>query len=282
MTYHLLNLLSFLPLGLLRVVGWLGAIGYFFFAWKEQYKIHRRMYHCFRHKSWFWRLGLRWRYAFRLLEFVMGVAKMGHAPRNLLSRRVQLSGTDGLKLSAGQRGVLLGGHQFHWELLNWALFPLPATEALLVYYPHPDRGLNRWLKEIRSRYGGTPVPVGGFTPAFVAPQQDKAIVAGLLADQHPYNPAKHRWETIDFLNRPTRFVTGYWELITAKQAKVFYLSLRRTGWLRYAAELVPEPEALKHLPFEARTAAYAHHLEASILQQPENWLWTHNRWPAEA
>ena len=73
-------------------------------------------------------------------------------------------------------------------------------------------------------------------------------------------------------------MTGTERIAIKNHQALFYLDLRQIRRGYYEAEfklMTRHPEALKE--FEA-TDIYFRMLEEGIRQQPELWLWSHNRW----
>lgn len=102
------------------------------------------------------------------------------------------------------------------------------------------------------------------------------ITIGLISDQKPSPRNAHIWTM--FLNQETAFLDGGEILARKFGYAVTYVhveSLKR-GYYRARFELITDDPAATN-PTDI-TLAYAQHLEQNILESPELWLWTHNRW----
>jgi KDO2-lipid IV(A) lauroyltransferase len=102
------------------------------------------------------------------------------------------------------------------------------------------------------------------------------FVIGLIADQKPSPRNAHVWTT--FLNQETSFLDGG-EVLARKfdlGVVVVLVTSPKRGYYRARFEMITnDPQSM---PENEITLSFARMLEANIRQQPERWLWTHNRW----
>lgn len=105
---------------------------------------------------------------------------------------------------------------------------------------------------------------------------DHPITIGLISDQKPSPRNAHVWTT--FLNQETAFLDGGEVLARKFGYAVTYVHVEspKRGYYRARFEVITDNPAATN-PTEI-TLAYARLLEQNILESPELWLWTHNRW----
>lgn len=105
---------------------------------------------------------------------------------------------------------------------------------------------------------------------------DNPITIGLISDQKPSPRNAHLWTT--FLNQETAFLDGGEVLARKFGYAVTYVHVEspKRGYYRARFEVITDNPAATN-PTEI-TLAYARLLEQNILESPELWLWTHNRW----
>lgn len=97
---------------------------------------------------------------------------------------------------------------------------------------------------------------------------------GMLSDQKPSPRNAHVWTT--FLNQDTAFLNGSEVLSKKFGYPCFYGYVRSPKRGYYTMELIPmQPESAG---VGTITEQYARLLEQNIREQPELWLWTHDRW----
>ena len=105
---------------------------------------------------------------------------------------------------------------------------------------------------------------------------DDPFLCGFINDQRPFIKAK---DSLTFLNQSTSFVPSAEEIAKKVNAELVYLDAEKTirGHYRLTFRKMTVPDDLKEHPYPL-TALYFRMLEETIQQQPEIWLWSHNRW----
>lgn len=105
---------------------------------------------------------------------------------------------------------------------------------------------------------------------------DNPITIGLISDQKPSPRNAHVWTT--FLHQETAFLDGGEVLARKFGYAVTYVHVESPtrGYYRARFEVITDNPAATN-PTDI-TLAYARLLEQNILESPELWLWTHNRW----
>jgi KDO2-lipid IV(A) lauroyltransferase len=170
------------------------------------------------------------------------------------------------------------GHNFNWEIANFAMaFYTPYT-LLSVYMPINNKTIDRLFQKIRSKTGAVLLPATKMGTAIV-PWRDKQYMLALVADQNPGNPSKAYW--LRFFGKPTPFVTGPEKGARANNAAVVFIHFTKTRRGYYVAH--PELAAVEpqNLPETEITKNYIQYLERVIRANPEMWLWSHRRWKHE-
>lgn len=146
-----------------------------------------------------------------------------------------------------------------------------------VYRRLKNRSMDRLMLDIRSKRGGICVEKQRILREMIRYRaEQKPVAVGLLSDQKPRPEVTRTWLT--FLNQETGFLDGGEVLGKKFGYPVFYMYIRREqrGYYRVRLEtLATDPQ---HTAEGEITAAYAHALERNIQEQPQLWLWTHNRW----
>jgi KDO2-lipid IV(A) lauroyltransferase len=181
--------------------------------------------------------------------------------------------------AARQSVVLLTAHTCNWEWLLLAAgarfdFPIDA-----VYKPLRLKGVDKYTREARSRFGGNPIPFQSFLFELMRRAQQHRAYA-MVADQTPHARMPKHWTT--FLNRDTAFFLGPEKIARFLDAPVLYVEMRRVRLGHYAVRL----HVLAEPPYDDDeedagaliAERYARALEATIRAQPADWLWIHNKW----
>jgi KDO2-lipid IV(A) lauroyltransferase len=179
-------------------------------------------------------------------------------------------------LQAGTPVVLVAGHQGNWE---WAIHRLALSNNLydVVYQKLNNPAFNQFTMEVRSRFPG--VTLLEKRESILATRERKDIARGicLAADQAPQKPESAYWTT--FLNQDTAFFTGMERFARDYNYPVVFVELIRKERGKYIMSFEPiaNPD-YTDLPKGEIIERFARRLEKSIIQYPEQYLWSHRRW----
>ena len=171
------------------------------------------------------------------------------------------------------------GHMGNWE---WLVdlnkrFVNPAMVEYNVYRQLKNPASNKMMLELRSKRGGECIEKKQLLRKLVALRRSEhPFVVGMLSDQKPSKRSSYVWT--QFLNQETAFLDGS-EVLAHKfgfSAVYAHIWSPKRGYYRIRFEqITDDPELMQP---EEMTKRYAELLEQNIHAQPEQWLWTHNRW----
>jgi KDO2-lipid IV(A) lauroyltransferase len=169
-------------------------------------------------------------------------------------------------------------HMGNWEWLAEVQHSLDeGITEVNVYRQLKNPKMDALMLAIRAQRGGTCVEKRRILREMVRFRAEKKkVTIGLICDQKPRPEVTRTW--VDFLHQDTGFLDGGEVLGTKFGYPVFYAYVRRPKRGCYEAEvqlLTADPKSCAEGEI---TKAYAQALERNILEQPELWLWTHNRW----
>ena len=195
-----------------------------------------------------------------------------------LCRRVVFENPEVITEAAArdQSVVLLAAHYCNWEwlLLSGGVtfgFPIDA-----VYQPQRLAGLDRFLRETRSRFGGSPIPQGDFVFELMN-RSGQLRGYALIADQTPRPEDRKYWTRM--LNRDTAFFVGAEKIARFLESPVLFVAMRRLRRGYYSVRFV----TLAAPPFDDPAGlpimeSFARRLEAAVREAPADWLWLQKRW----
>lgn len=171
------------------------------------------------------------------------------------------------------------GHMGNWE---WLVdlnkrFLNPAMVEYNVYRQLKNPASDKMMLELRSKRGGECIEKKQLLRKLVALRRSEhPFVVGMLSDQKPSKRSSYVWT--QFLNQETAFLDGS-EVLAHKfgfSAVYAHIWSPKRGYYRIRFEqITDDPELMQP---EEMTKRYAELLEQNICAQPEQWLWTHNRW----
>jgi KDO2-lipid IV(A) lauroyltransferase len=206
---------------------------------------------------------------------VVETIKLLRATPEEISARFQVDSTVYETLHAQKRNVLQAtAHQFNWEWGNWILNRHTQFTIRIIYMMVGSRSVERIINEYRLRHGSVLIPANDLHALMQRSETPSLTV--FLADQNPSDRKRAQWEV--FFGRTVPFHRGLEILARRKgHAVVFDEMIRvKRGHYRSISKLAFADGSVTQ-PGEI-TQAYVRFLEESIRKQPENWLWTHNRW----
>ena len=181
-------------------------------------------------------------------------------------------------IDAAGGGIFMLAHYGNWEwMASIQQWLSPGVTELNVYRQLNSQAMDRLMLDIRSQRGGACVEKKRILREMVRYRAEKRpVTVGLLSDQKP-RPEVTKYTTT-FLHQETGFLDGGEVLSKKFGYPVFYLYITRTAKGYYQVDmrvLAADPKATQDGEI---TEAYARVLEQNIQEQPELWLWSHNRW----
>ena len=274
---RLLSALSRLPLGLLYPVAWLTyVLGYHVFRYQRSV-ILDNLLAAFpnREKQDIQRIAKRF---YRLFcEFAVEAIRTPALTQAELESRVVLVDEHVLQpyIDAQQPILLVGAHQANWEWVLLACasrlpFPIDA-----LYKPFGNSKIDDFFYRARARFGVTPIPAHQAVSRIIR-QKRRMRGITLIADQYPERKEERFWAT--FFGRETPFAPGCEKIARMTGFPVIFTHRKRLArghyQVRFSVLAEPPYEKQKNSVLER----YVRELERSILDQPENWLWSYDRW----
>ena len=272
-----LKLLSRLPLGVLYALTD-GLYVFFYHIWRFRRELSlSNLRNSFPDKSAA-ELELIARQAYRnACNMIAEILKGSIIGEQELRRRVRILNIDALArfTQAGRSVIMLASHHCNWEWLLLAGCLEPGIRVDAVYKPLRVAAIDHFILEMRSRFGGNPIPVKDFVAA-VLRRRGAARVLALVADQTPPLSDEKHWTR--FLNQDTAFFVGADRIARIMRAPVFFVGIRRVrrGYYEARLQLLAEP------PYSGTSESiierYARAAEAHITEHPADWLWMYRKW----
>lgn len=180
--------------------------------------------------------------------------------------------------NAKQNVLLVSGHFNNWE---WLI----VSQNLL--FPHQAYGIGMplssefWHEKIngrRQRFGMRVIHAKNYREELTKnPDELKAVL--VLSDQSPGNSLKSYW--MEFLNQETAVLFGTEMMANELNYAVVNFTTRKVKRGYYEMELETITQSPRALPWGEITEAHTKKLEKAIIENPEQWLWSHKRWKRE-
>lgn len=179
-------------------------------------------------------------------------------------------------LEQGRGALMITGHIGNWERAA-AWVSLQGTQLTVVARAVRNPELNQLVNSLRTRQGSTVVERGQAARPVIEALRKNGVVA-ILPDQNTDPDIDGIF--VPFFGKPAGTVLGPGVIGERTGAPVIAVFCIRTGPNKYRID-VSEP--LQALPgFETKgegmIRAINLELERAIRQNPEQWLWFHDRW----
>ena len=218
-------------------------------------------------------------YYHHLCDLVVEIIKLLHISEAEMSRRVEVSGMQHVNnaLAANRPVFIMLGHFGNWEWVQ-QLERHMTVEAPVhnIYRPTRTKWSNQMMLRLRSHFPGLYLQQAyTFRSVLRFAKEGRPFVVSFIADQHPNSVTMYH--KTQFLGQETAFVTGAEELGQRIGATYIYINVRAKSRGSYRLECQPIEPLNDGLPYPY-TRAYMRMMETSILEQPEQWLWSHRRW----
>jgi len=210
-------------------------------------------------------------------EVMVETIKLMSISKIKLKKMVKMHETESLKqfLSEKQNVMLYFAHRGNFEIGSQFL-PFFMNKKLYGAYKPFKTDWVEWLWfKTRTRFNTVPVPVKNIVKT-IFENAGKGIVYGFLNDQSPTLGDQHLW--VKFLEKDTIFFTGPEKIARKYNNPVYFADLKRIGKGKYLGSIELLSSHPKELSPNELTYMYVRKLENAIHEQPDNWLWSHNRW----
>jgi len=167
----------------------------------------------------------------------------------------------------------------HYASYEWAISinSKISFEGYAVYKKINNRYFDKLVRDIRSKFKATLITTKETIPEMGNNyRNNKLSLYGLISDQSPKLGSFFHWNKFMGIEVPIH--TGGEMLAKKYDMNVLFLRTKKLGRGFYEAELEVLSENTKEVPNYEITDRFLKLVEQQIYEQPENYLWTHNRW----
>ena len=274
----LLKLLSRLPLRTLYLFSdFIFVIGFYFLRYRRKV-IQTNLRNSFPEKSTPELQKLEKAFFRNLCDYPIETLKLLTMPDEEVMRRMKYKNPDVIQSLAGhgQSMIYLTSHQFNWEWLLAGACLNTTPPLYYVYQPQSSRFFDDISNSIRQRFGARPIQREKVGREAL---RKKGTLHGLalLADQFPgLDHDKRYWSK--FLQQETAFFQGINQLAIITQYPVIFFVSRKLKRGYYECELIKIADPPYAKDDFSIVENYVQATERIIREQPEGWLWSHDRW----
>lgn len=212
-------------------------------------------------------------------DLIFESCKMASIPPSELRRRMKFTNVEAAKavLREGKTISLYMGHYGNWEWVSsMPLWMEDDVTSVQIYHKLSNDNMNKLILNNRERMGAVSVEMRK-TARYITEQvaSHNVSIIGFIADQAPRKKDIRYY--LPFLNHRTPVLTGTEKIIKHYGFDAWFLKMRRVKRGYYEAEFVQLHDNTHSLPDFELTDSFFQALEQMILECPELYLWSHNR-----
>ena len=179
----------------------------------------------------------------------------------------------------GQNLLIVSAHYFNWEIANAGTSLFIKYPLVTAYRPIKNKAFDKLIYNLRTKFKNAfLINADKFKNEFF-PYMRKRFALGLVADQKPIQPMASYW--VPFFGKLLPFVKGPEKISKASNTAVAYLHYYpvKRGYYNLHYQLITtDPKSFTDGMLTKKLVAVT---ENCIRQQPETYLWSHNRWKWE-
>ncbi|MCQ2310237.1 MAG: acetyltransferase [Paludibacteraceae bacterium] len=280
----LISTLSFLPLKVLYFLSdWLIYPLMFYVVRYRRKLSYKNIRESFPDKSEQEVLSIQKRFYRHLADVIVEIVRSYRASTKEMDQYITFQNLDLLQQWVRQTSgsIAMLGHMGNWEYTadvqrRWTD---PSIQHYNVYRKLKNASADIAMTMMRERHSGkgSCIEKNNLLRHLIRIKQSKQnFTLGLIADQKPSPGNDYYWT--NFLNHDTGFLGGGEVLARKFGFSVVYVHITSPQRGRYIARVDLITDNPANTEPNYITEQFARRLEANIREQPELWLWTHNRW----
>jgi KDO2-lipid IV(A) lauroyltransferase len=273
----LLSLLAALPLSILYLISnVLYYLLYYVFAYRLKV-VSANLKNAFPEKPHSERKKIEKKYYRYLADLIVEILKMKSISREEIQERMFLINPELINhyFDNNKSIILVTGHYGNWEWGIPRMSLISNHPSLVIYKPLSNKGFEKVFSKMRTRFGGTMVPMKN-TLRKIIEFRNTLHASVFLSDQTPSLRASDYF--VDFLNQPTLAFKGIEKIAQKTNYPIVYCHINRIKRGYYQAKFTTLVETPKDTKENEITLLHNKFLEEIIKEKPELWLWSHKRW----
>jgi KDO2-lipid IV(A) lauroyltransferase len=218
------------------------------------------------------------KYYHNLCDIVVEFIKIRHISIDQLKKRMIITNPTILhELYNQNKSVFLSvGHCGNWDWFGKTIPYITDHKVFAIYKELSSTDFDSYMKSLRSRFGVPTLIESKSTYRSLLQSKDTTNAVFLAGDQTPGGLDANYWTT--FLNQDTPFFLGIEKMAKSLDYAVLFFDIKRIKRGHYEATITPITLNPKETKTNEITESYVRLLENAIINNPDNWLWSHRRW----
>lgn len=172
------------------------------------------------------------------------------------------------------------GHFFNWEYANQLYSLVVQQDLAVIYMPIKNQAFNRLFIKLRTHFKHTHlVSAHKYASEIKSFGKDKPYIEILVGDQNPGISERAFWTP--FFGHMSPFVKGPEKGAALGRRAVVYCSIKKVKRGHYTSKVEIITENARETENGFVTKQMIAHIEKDLREQPDNYLWSHNRFRHE-
>lgn len=280
LVYGVLKLHAFMPLSVLYIFSDILFVLVYHLVRYRRKMVRRNLTNSFPEKTLKEITVIEKEFYHHFCDYFFETIKLLHISDEEMRQRMKFTGMDVLAeaMKDNKSCIMYLGHYGNWEWVTSIGLHVPKKIVTAqIYQLISSKSFDELFIKIRTRFKSLNIERKESMRHILKLRNDgQQVVYGMISDQRPPRYYDQYWTK--FLNQDTLTLTGSERVARKTKFSVVYLDIvkNKRGYYVGTVSLIT-PDASKEPEF-AITEMYMRKLEQTILRQPSNYLWTHNRW----
>ena len=270
--YSFFWFISLIPLSLLNLLSYL--INFIFFYRKKIVLNNIKL--AFPNKSNLEIKNIYKGFKLYFINLIWEIIKMSSSNIKFYKKRINIQNINLINdyYKKNQSVIIIGGHYNNWEWAGPILSEIGNHHFVSVYKALSNTFFNKLMIKIRSRYNIDVVEMNDLVKYIFGNEKCKMIA--LICDQNPVVDEKTKW--LSFFNHQVPVIDGPEKIAKKFNYPVLFCDIKKVKNGYYNITF----ETIEDYPQESEdgdiTKRFFKRLEKQINDNPNNYLWSHNRW----
>ena len=210
------------------------------------------------------------------INLIWEIIKMISSNEEFFKKRVSIKNLDLINdyFKQNRSVILMMGHHNNWEWAGQIISILTKQNFISVYKNLSNTYFNKLMKRIRSKHGALTVEMNDIIKYIYDNPECKII--GLISDQNPVVNTNTYWT--NFFSHKVPAIDGPEKIARKMNLPVLFCNMKKikNGYYTITLEVIEENP--KNTEVGSITKKFFKRLEKQINDDPNNYLWSHNRW----
>jgi len=210
------------------------------------------------------------------LNLIAEIVKMISVNKKFYSNRITVNNIEILDkyYDKNQSVVLMMGHHNNWEWAGQVISIKSKQKFVSVYKKLSSSFFDYFMCRLRAKNGADVIEMNDVIKHIYQNKECKII--GLIADQNPVVNDTTKWAY--FFNQSVPVIDGPEKIARKMNFPVLFCNMKKIkdGYYTISFEVIDENPKTSN-PGDI-TKKFFKRLEEKIKEEPNNYLWSHNRW----